>query len=213
MTIRTGFLCLLLALSAIAHAEPSIPNQQLRELARKHYRQGSTAYAKGQYPLAITEFQEAYRIFPLPDILFNLAQAHRMNGERAVAINFYRRYLEAQPTGIAADEAHGHIATLTAEEKRDEERRRFEKEQLAIAERRMAEEQKTRAIAQETERRYQQLAVQLAPPRVPTYKKWWVWTTVGIVVAGGVGLGVGLGLGLNQNGQPSTPLGTAEVFR
>jgi hypothetical protein len=32
--------------------------------------------------------------------------------------------------------------------------------------------------------------------KVPVYKKWWLWTAVGVVVIG-VSLGVGLGLGLS----------------
>jgi tetratricopeptide (TPR) repeat protein len=40
------------------------------------------------------------------------------------------------------------------------------------------------------------------PPKRPIYKKWWLWTTLG-VVAVGVGLGVGLGLGLHHDrGEP-----------
>src|SRR6185295_9104407 len=47
-----------------------------------------------------------------------------------------------------------------------------------------------------------------SPPteRKPIYKKWWLWTTVG-VVAVGVGLGVGLGLGLAPSGPPSSEQG------
>ena len=41
----------------------------------------------------------------------------------------------------------------------------------------------------------------------PVYKKWWLWTTVGLVAAAGVGLGVGLGLGLSS-GPPKGTLGT-----
>jgi len=41
----------------------------------------------------------------------------------------------------------------------------------------------------------------------PVYKKWWLWTTVGLVAAAGVGLGVGLGLGLSS-GPPKGSLGT-----
>jgi hypothetical protein len=40
---------------------------------------------------------------------------------------------------------------------------------------------------------------------VPTYKKWWVWTIVGVGVAG-IALGVGLGVGLQHSFSPN--LGT-----
>jgi tetratricopeptide (TPR) repeat protein len=52
-----------------------------------------------------------------------------------------------------------------------------------------------------------------APARresTPVYKKWWLWTAVG-VVAVGVGLGVGLGLGLSSS-PPSAHFGNTGVF-
>ncbi len=45
----------------------------------------------------------------------------------------------------------------------------------------------------------------------PTYKKWWVWTTVGVIVVVGVGLGVGLSLGLPPS-VPGSALGNRKVY-
>lgn len=36
-------------------------------------------------------------------------------------------------------------------------------------------------------------------PAQPLYKKWWLWTTVGLVAAGAIGLGLGLGLERPRN--------------
>ncbi|MGZ3426622.1 MAG: hypothetical protein ACXVCV_08235, partial [Polyangia bacterium] len=33
-----------------------------------------------------------------------------------------------------------------------------------------------------------------APERRPVYKKWWFWTTAGVVVAGGLAVGLAVGL-------------------
>jgi hypothetical protein len=49
----------------------------------------------------------------------------------------------------------------------------------------------------------------------PVYKRWWLWTVVGVAVVG-IGLGVGLGLGLSSQGggnpPPSSQLGNVQLF-
>jgi TolB-like protein len=52
-----------------------------------------------------------------------------------------------------------------------------------------------------------QLRFELTALPVPWYKKWWVWTAVGVVVAGGVG--TGLYFGLNQ--EPTTGSVTVNI--
>ncbi len=44
--------------------------------------------------------------------------------------------------------------------------------------------------------------------QTPVYKKWWLWTIVGVVVAGGA---VGLGVGLTQRQPAPTPTPFIEV--
>ena len=46
------------------------------------------------------------------------------------------------------------------------------------------------------------------PAQTPVYKKWWLWTIVGVVIAGGA---VGLGVGLTQRQTPMTPIPYIEV--
>jgi PEGA domain/Tetratricopeptide repeat len=52
-----------------------------------------------------------------------------------------------------------------------------------------------------------------APIATPVYKKWWFWTTLGIVAAGAaVGIGLGIGLGMNSgSGSPGAQF-TQRVF-
>jgi tetratricopeptide (TPR) repeat protein len=58
-----------------------------------------------------------------------------------------------------------------------------------------------------------------APPppldRTPLYKKWWLWTIVGVAVAGGVALGVGLGVASQRSHFESTipDLGPSAALR
>jgi hypothetical protein len=42
-----------------------------------------------------------------------------------------------------------------------------------------------------------------ASAHTPVYKKWWLWTTIGVVVAGGIATGLVLGLRKSEPGEPS----------
>ena len=77
-----------------ASAQSSEPDQ-----AREHYKKGLAAYNLGQYSEASSEFEAAYRLFLDPALLFNIAQAHRMNGELEKALNGYRSFLRTAPSG------------------------------------------------------------------------------------------------------------------
>jgi tetratricopeptide (TPR) repeat protein len=80
--------------------------------ARRHFDQGEAFYGVGEYRAALAEYLAAYQIEPLPELLFNVAQAARFVGERKQALDYYRRYLDADPKGRASDEARVHIAAL-----------------------------------------------------------------------------------------------------
>jgi hypothetical protein len=47
--------------------------------------------------------------------------------------------------------------------------------------------------------------IELAAPKVPAYKKGWVWGVVVAVLAAGAGVGVGLGLTLGRGPDPNAP--------
>jgi len=69
------------------------------DLAREHTKRGMAAYNLGNYAEAATEFEAAYRLFLDPALLFNIAQAYRLNGDVDKALNGYRSYLRTVPPG------------------------------------------------------------------------------------------------------------------
>jgi hypothetical protein len=93
--LAAALIASLLALSA----PPAFAQQTEPEQAREHYKKGLAAYNLGQYSEAAAEFEAAYRLFLDPVLLFNIAQAHRMNGELEKALNGYRAYLRTAPPG------------------------------------------------------------------------------------------------------------------
>jgi hypothetical protein len=110
---RAALVALALA-SAVAHAGKAEDEQ-----ARKLYAAGVQAYDSGQYPMAISLFEEAYRLVPRASVAFSLGQAYRRqhlaDGDPAKlerAVESYRKYLADAPDGDRRDEALRHIADL-----------------------------------------------------------------------------------------------------
>lgn len=95
-----------LAAAAPASAEPIPPK------ARKLADHGREMHQRGEYDRAITAFKEAYVIAPSPGLLFNLAQAYRLQGNCDDASLMYRRYLATGPSAAARTVAEQHLATV-----------------------------------------------------------------------------------------------------
>lgn len=100
----------------VAHAEPTAAEA---EQAQKLFEAGRQAYDTGQYPLAISLFEEAYRIVPRPSVEFGLGQAYRrqylVDGDPAgldKSIDYYRKYLADLPDGDRRDEASRYVSDL-----------------------------------------------------------------------------------------------------
>jgi tetratricopeptide (TPR) repeat protein len=102
---------LLLGPGLAAAGEPeqleSIP-PKARVLAAK----GREAHDKGDYARAIAAFKEAYVIAPAPALLFNLAQAYRLQGNCDDAALMYHRYLNTGPSPEGREVAQTHLATV-----------------------------------------------------------------------------------------------------
>jgi tetratricopeptide (TPR) repeat protein len=67
--------------------------------ARRLYQEGRRHYNIGEYERAIERFKAAYLISQAPLLLYNIAQAYRLEGSERCgeAVQFYQRYLTAVP--------------------------------------------------------------------------------------------------------------------
>ncbi|MCU1280040.1 MAG: hypothetical protein JWM53_3586 [bacterium] len=205
---------LLVAVTATATADD-------RDKARAAFRRGNQHYTLGEYKDALGEFKEAYRKFEDPSFLFNIGQCERQLDLRADAIRAYRMYLVNAPNATNREEVRQLIARL---------------------ERELAEERATKAApppgvkpphgeatatdgavpattpatSAATTAPAAAMTLTAAPPgrrETPTYKKWWVWTIVGVVVAGGAATGLALGLQPKSSTPTAmTSFGTASPF-
>jgi tetratricopeptide (TPR) repeat protein len=94
----------------------------LKEQARRDVDAALTAQSAGQYDEAIALYKKAYAAIPHPEILFNLGQAYRLKGDVDTALDYYRRYLAAEPSGRAAGDASRWVTEL-GKRKREQDRK------------------------------------------------------------------------------------------
>ncbi|RME28432.1 MAG: TonB-dependent receptor [Deltaproteobacteria bacterium] len=95
-----GGLVLLLALvaSPVARADP-------KDDARRHFVEGLQAAREGRYEDALAAFLAAQEAYPHPATLFNIARSYADLGDDEKALEYYRRFQEADPERAAqADE-------------------------------------------------------------------------------------------------------------
>jgi tetratricopeptide (TPR) repeat protein len=156
-----------------------------REQAHARSDEGLAAFNQGRYREAIALFDEAYALSPMPLLLFNSAQAHRLKGDCQEALELYHLYLReaASPPNRAIVEEH--IVNMDA------------------CVRARTPPPAPTVVSQPTA----VVALPMPPPRRPLVKRPWFWIALGgaaTVVVTGVTLGVLYGTG-TRNPVPSVP--------
>lgn len=68
-----------------------------KQLAKKHYELGEQFYKISNYPRALVEFSSAYKLYPLPGLLFNIARCHEVMANLEKARDHYKLYLKRMP--------------------------------------------------------------------------------------------------------------------
>ena len=191
-----------MVLIALLSALAVVPSARAEDVAaaREHYRKAALLYDTARYAEAAREFTLALEAKDDAALLYNIGQAHRMAGNPQEAVAAYRGYLRRVPNARNRVEVEGRIRDL--QETIDKQRAGEEQERQAAEQRRLEAERRAPAAAAPAApaQAVPMAEAATAPkPSTPVYKKWWLWTVVGVAVVG-VGLGVGLGLGLNRDG-------------
>jgi tetratricopeptide (TPR) repeat protein len=119
MTTRTAALAALLLALAAGPAGAAPPAEDTIAKARVHFKAGEAFFAIGDYDRAFAEYNEAYRLVPKPQLLFNIGSAYRRKAETThavddmrAAVKYYQAYLDAEPKGKGASDARQFIAVL-----------------------------------------------------------------------------------------------------
>ena len=162
-----------LFLTGTAHAGPTSTGTgeaAAKEAAKEHSRAGSIHYNLRHYGEAIEDYSQAYRLYPAPELLFNLGQCHRGLGDHVSAITLYRNYLRQKP---------------------DASNRRTVEQLIAESQEALAQSRAHPALGPDM---LSSDSYGLGTPAMggasgkpPLYERWWFWTLVGsaALTAGG----------------------------
>jgi tetratricopeptide (TPR) repeat protein len=80
--------------------------------AERYYNEGQTAYDAKRYDDAIAAWDKSYALSHLPALVYNLAQAHRLHGDCAEALDAYKRFIALDPKSPQRASAEGFIRDL-----------------------------------------------------------------------------------------------------
>jgi hypothetical protein len=206
-TTAAAFLCVVLCGPLQASARADTPSS-----AKDLYTAGRVSYNLSHYEDALKQFEAAYRLKQDPAFLFNIAQCMRNLKRYEDAARTYRAYIREAP-GIDTS-GREQVQKLIAEMDKDAE---LNRKNQAPASRETTPSGSETSATQNNSSVTPKAAV--ASPAgasltvvaadkpehrsTPAYKRWWVWTIVGVVV---VGAGVGIGLGVTQSKSSSNNL-------
>jgi tetratricopeptide (TPR) repeat protein len=202
----------MLMLVSVAYADD-------RELARKLYREGAQHYKLGEFNEALASFKEAYRKFEDPTLLFNIAQSQRQLNLKADAVRTYKAYLNDVPGAPNREEVMRTVAALEEALRKDREATQVppqgtlpapETTGPATATPAPATSQPSPATTTAAPAAATTTSATVETKKTPVYKKWWLWTIVGVVV---VGAAVGLGVGLAPGPSAPSVMTTNGTFR
>lgn len=176
-TERAFALVALLSTLALG-AEPTAEEQ-----ARAVAAAGKVAFDAGDFTTATARYQEAWRLKPVPGLLFNIGQSYRRGGNSTEALVAFRRYLETSPSEeqVASTEALIHDIEKTRAQVREARTRELKLDETKVA--------LARAEAKNASQRLElELATRRAlPPAAPEpllTQRWWFWAGLGVLVAG-----------------------------
>ena len=112
-------------ISTVAIEPPSTPlafnspnttnlDEKARLRARALFDQGARAYNESRYFQAAAYFLDAYRVYPTPQLLFNVAKAHDKLAVPSSALAYYRDYLRKLPDAPDAADVGNRVRELEA---------------------------------------------------------------------------------------------------
>jgi tetratricopeptide (TPR) repeat protein len=178
--------------------------------ARDHYKRGTTMFDLGRYLDAAKEYEAAFELKDDPVLLFNIAQAYRLGRSYPDAARSYRAYLRRLPEAKNRDEVLARLRemqSLADQQARSEQKPPVGTAPLSDTKQEPAPETapiRSVTTSQPPAQALNQSAAtspRETPRRAdrPVYKKWWLWTIVGGVVAAGVVVGVTVAVLSNES--------------
>ena len=88
---------------------------QVTAQARGYFEQGVAMFASGRYHAALIAFTAAERLFPLPELSYNMALASEHLGRKNDAMDYYSAYLRVRPDAPDRKDIEDRIRKLQKE--------------------------------------------------------------------------------------------------
>jgi tetratricopeptide (TPR) repeat protein len=192
-------------------AAESSSGDDVADEARVHFEQGVALVADGEFEAALAEFRISYRLRRLPGVLYNIGVVERRLNRYGEAVDTFRSYLaDAEERGEPAariDEVRSIVSELepllasVSVQTSEAEAHVFVDGEF-VGRTPLGADLRIQAGSHDIEVRlegfqtyretievhgeeHRRLVVELSPARRrPWYEQWWVWTTVGVVLAG-----------------------------
>jgi tetratricopeptide (TPR) repeat protein len=188
------------------HAASGDPKQE----AKSHFRAGQKHYNLNEFPDALMEFKEAYRLHSDPVFLYNIGQCERQLGHLEDAARFYRNYLREYPKAPNRQEVERRIDEIDETLKAQAADARKRDEASVVPPPQAGPPLPVAPIEGRTD-----LTTTAPAPSVsessPIYTRWWFWTAVAAVAVGAT-VGIILATSGKDASPPATGLGSRGVF-
>ncbi len=104
---------ILLLAGALPAAGGTMTAEERSAEAKDRFTQGMAHFQLEEYDQAIVEWEAGFRTQPVPEFLYNIAQAYRLSKQLEKALSFYQKYLRMEPKAPNRVEVERHIASLT----------------------------------------------------------------------------------------------------
>ena len=171
-----------LALSGVARADD--PDA---EAARQHYKAATGHFAVGEFSEAAAEYESAFKLHQDPALLFNAAQSRRLAGENQKALVLYKNFLHLYPSSPNIPAVREQIDKLQEAIAADN-KAKTSPPTTTVEPKSEPKNEPTTATTTTTTPTTTPATTASAPTneKPPIYKKWWLWTAVGVVVVAAV---------------------------
>lgn len=197
----TFVFCALAFAAVVPAAHATEPAATARSKAQSIYAEGEKAFAQGRFEDALTAFEKAYLLDPVPVLLYNIARANEELGRFGEATRYFESYLARVPDAKDRRDVETRLTVLrkAAKVSKDVEVARADAEK-ARAEAKAAKAAKVEAEQAQADRAKAEVeATRNTEPK----SNWLAWTFIG--TGGGMVL-----LGLASWGQAKQSVDDAQ---
>jgi hypothetical protein len=190
----------LLAGSGTARAS-GVPSLDDEKQARTLYDRAEKSFDLGKFGDALADYQSAYEAKPLPGFLFNIAQCYRNMGKFERARFFFRRYLALDPHAPNRRRVEELIVEMSKQMDSQASPAPSSVEPMPVEAPPLVAPAPAAAPPLAAPAELARTAPIGAVPDViatpphpaqpgqPVWRRWWFWTGMGAVVAGGIAAG------------------------